>query len=567
MATRAWQWLSARADGYVHLITALCLNAPLLSLALTRDLEGVPTLSFAGVYAQLVFVGYYDLLLAALMSLVFLVTAFSRTLANAAGGVLLFFALSYLVIDSFVHRIYRFHVDAFWLGYVVNSYRGMGVPPAVLTTIVLALALIAVLEWALFRAAGRLKRPALAAAFAAIAAVACLVSQAIHVLAYYRNDTRITSITPQLPFYSPIVSQKNAARYDGLGPVGIEPTDPSLPSAAASLRYPLHPVNWKTGANPPNILLLLLESWRYDMMDSLVSPNIYAFSKRSSVFLNHLSSGNSTPYGVFGLFYGLHPTYWDAVKANNTWIDNPVLIDVLTANDYALGIYADSQFGRHKIKDAMFRGIEVHEAFSGTSPDARDADLTEQLIDFMGEQQRKGKPFFGFAFYKSTHYSYTYPGPGRFQPARELNIALAGEPADPTPYVNDYRNSVFYTDSLIGHVLNRLDSSGLMKNTIVIITSDHGEEFNDNRAGWWGHAGNFTRYQTQVPLVFHVPGRPPRQVTETTAHVDVPTTLLTEVFGCRSESDWSNGRDLFAAPGPPRPFVVSGYVNHAFVMW
>jgi membrane-anchored protein YejM (alkaline phosphatase superfamily) len=135
-----------------------------------------------------------------------------------------------------------------------------------------------------------------------------------------------------------------------------------------------------------------------------------------------------------------------------------------------------------------------------------------------------------------------------------------------TPYLNDYRNSVFYTDSLIGRMLDRLESSGLMKNTIVIVTSDHGEEFNDNRAGWWGHAGNFTRYQTQVPLVFHVPGRPPRRVTETTAHVDVPTTLLTEVFGCRSESEWSNGRDLFAAPGPPRPFVVSGYVNHAFVM-
>jgi membrane-anchored protein YejM (alkaline phosphatase superfamily) len=344
------------------------------------------------------------------------------------------------------------------------------------------------------------------------------------------------------------------------------PADTALSSAAASLRYPLHPVHGMAGANPPNILLLLLESWRFDTMDSLVSPNIYALSKRSSVFLNHLSSGNSTPFGVFGLFYGIHPTYWKAIKANNAWIDNPVLIDMLEANGYAFGIYADSQFGRHKIKDAMFRGIEVHEAFSGTSPDARDADLTDQLIDFMGQQQGRGIPFFGFAFYKSTHYSYSYPGPGRFRPARELNIALAGDLADPTPYLNDYRNSVFYTDSLIGRMVDRLDSSGLMKNTIVIITSDHGEEFNDNHAGWWGHAGNFTRYQIQVPLVFHVPGRPPRQVTETTTHVDVPTTLLTEVFGCRSESDWSNGRDLFAAPSPPRPFVVSGYVNHAFVM-
>ena len=566
IAKRVWPWLSTRVDVYVHLLTALCLNVPVLSLALMHNLEGVPALSYAGAYAQLVFVGYYGLLLAVLISLVFLLTAFSRSLAMASGAALMFLALSYVVIDSFVHRIYRFHIDAFWLGYVINSHSGMGVTPAVYLTIVAVLALIAVLQWALFRAAGRLKRPALAAGFAAIAVVACLVSQAIHVLAYYRNDSRITSITPQLPFYSPVVSYKNATRYDDLAPDWTEPADTSPSSDAASLRYPLHPVYGKAGANPPNILLLLLESWRSDTMDSLVSPNIYALSKRSSVFLNHLSSGNSTPYGVFGLFYGLHPTYWKAVKANNAAINNPVLIDMLQANHYALGIYADSQFGRHKIKDAMFRGIEIHEAFSGTSPDARDADLTDQLIDFMEEQHGKKQPFFGFAFYKSTHYSYSYPGPGRFQPARELNIALAGDPPDPTPYVNDYRNSVFYTDSLVGHILARLEASGLMKETIVIVTSDHGEEFNDNRAGWWGHAGNFTRYQTQVPLVFYMPGRPPRQVTETTAHVDVPTTLLTQVFGCRSESDWSNGRDLFTAPGPPRPFVVSGYVNHAFIM-
>ena len=38
------------------------------------------------------------------------------------------------------------------------------------------------------------------------------------------------------------------------------------------------------------------------------------------------SSGNATPTGVFSLFYGLHPTYWATVKANNAAIDNPVLI-------------------------------------------------------------------------------------------------------------------------------------------------------------------------------------------------------------------------------------------------
>ena len=46
----------------------------------------------------------------------------------------------------------------------------------------------------------------------------------------------------------------------------------------------------------------------------------------------------------------------------------------------------------------------------------------------------------------------------------------------------------------------------------------------------------------------------------------MPTTLLTEVFGCDSIRDWSNGCDLFAVPKTPRPLVIGSYVNHAYVI-
>ncbi len=560
------QWISARLDAYLLLVTALGLNLPLLATALARHLQGVPLLSVAGVYAGLVIVGYYGLVLLILLTTLFAITGYSRRAAVAAGGVLLFAAASYLAVNSVVYRAFRFHVDAFWLGYVFTSLRGMGVRAPTLAIVVTLLAGLAAFEYGILEVARRLRRRRpLALAFVLGVLASFVASQVMHIVAYYRSDSRITSITPQLPFYAPVVSQNNAARYGDLVSLGIEDAEPA--AACASIRYPLREVTYAPGGARPNVLLLLLESWRYDMMDSTVSPNIDALSRRSSLFLRHLSSGNATPTGVFGLFYGIHPTYWSAVKANNAVIHNPVLIDVLEQNDYAFGIFADSQFGRHKIKDAMFRGITVHESFAGKTPDAKDDDMTDQLVDFIDREHRQGRPFFGFAFYKSTHYSYFYPsGAARFQPAQELNIALPGNDRDRTPYLNDCRNSVYYTDSLVGRVLRHLESAGLMNRTIVIVTSDHGEEFNDNHAGWWGHCGNFTRYQTQVPLVFYLPGRPPRRVTEMTAHVDVPTTLLQEVFGCGPPRDYSNGRDLFAPSAGPRPFVVSGYVNHAFVM-
>jgi membrane-anchored protein YejM (alkaline phosphatase superfamily) len=540
------RWLAARADAYVVLLTALGFNLLPAALALSRHLEGVPLRSAAGVYAGLVFIGYYGLVMLVLLTALFIVTWFSRRLTLLLGGTVLFAILAYLVINSFVYRTYGFHVDAFWIHFFFTSYSGIGVSPANAAAIgIVLLASIAFQVWVV-RLSARLafrKRIALITTVAVIGSF--LIGQVIHIVAYYRSDTRITGITPQLPFYSPVVSQKNAARYGDLVNLGLGP-DQGEPSAATSLHYPLHEVTGRPPRRPPNIVLLLLESWRYDMMDSLTSPNTFALSRRSSTFLHHLSSGNSTPAGVFGLFYAIHPTYWAAVKANNAAIHNPVLIDQMEQNHYSFGIFADSQFGRHKIKDAMFRDITVHEQFAGEGPDGKDADCTNQLIAFMDHEHQQGHPFFGFVFYKSTHYSYRYPAScARFQPAKDLNIAVDGQASDATPFLNDCRNSVYYTDSLVGRVIRHLEQAGLMNETIVIVTSDHGEEFNDNHVGSWGHCGNFTRWQVQVPLVFYVPGRAPRQVTETTTHIDVPTTLLKEVFGCDDIRDYSNGVDLF----------------------
>jgi membrane-anchored protein YejM (alkaline phosphatase superfamily) len=565
-------WLGGRARSYARVVTALCLNMPFVALALARHLDGVVVASLSGAYAALVFVGYYALLLLVLVSAAFVVAIVSRRLAVVACGALIAVALFYLVVNGFVHRLYGLHVDAFWLRYLFWSYDGIGLTRPMLATAATVLVGLLALEWGLFRVAARLKPPGpVAATFAGAAVAAFLASQAIHIVAYERDDPQITAITPQLPFYYPIASHRNALRYGDLMPLVRSSNGASRPSAPQALQYPLRAVRCAstTGTKPPNILLLVLESWRYDAMDSVVTPNMYALGRRSSVFQSHFSSGNSTPHGIFGLFYGIHPTYWTAVKANAATIDNPVLIDALQANGYALGIYAASHFDRHKIKDTVFRGIAVHESFAGTRPDDWDRDLSRQLLGFMRSAQRQGRPFFGFAFYKSTHFSYFYPeGAARFRPSRNLNVALAGNTANLTPYLNDYRNAVAYVDRLLGELFAGMRATGLLDSTIVVITSDHGEEFNDNHAGYWGHTGNFTQYQTRVPMIVYAPGRPPGQVRQVTAHVDLPPTLLQEALRCGYDVNaYSNGRNLFGPLAEVHPLVIASYnLNHAIVL-
>ncbi len=146
-------------------------------------------------------------------------------------------------------------------------------------------------------------------------------------------------------------------------------------------------------------------------------------------------------------------------------------------------------------------------------------------------------------------------------------MAFANGGRDSTPYLNDYKNSVSYVDGLIGGLISKLDASGILDSTIVIITSDHGEEFNDNKANYWGHASNFTGFQTRVPMIIYVPWEKPRQVNALTMHVDIPPTILEEGLGCaRDEEAYTNGHNLWGPLTPDRAVIIGSYVNYAVVI-
>jgi len=562
--TRRW------AD-YTAAIVALALNAPFMLVALSRYPQDLQWVSAAGAYTLLVFAGYYIFLILVLLTLVFLFTSAWPRLFTLVSTTILTGALCYFVVDGVVYRVARAHIDAFWLQYLLTTFEGLGIGLAQIAGAVLVLAVILALELFLLRVARRTGRRTLWSAGVAALCVLCFtITQAIHIVAYEVSDTRFTSITPQLPFYFPIRSHRNALKYGRQLALIHESEDDASGTGPQSLQYPLHDPGCAASADRrrKNVLILLLESWRSDAMDSVTTPRLSAFATGASTFLDHFSSGNSTPSGVFPLFYGIHATYWKAVKANNVRIHNPVLIDALQDNGYALGIFAKSDFEAHKIKEAVFRGIKVEESFKGNTAHEHDRDMTDRLFAFMAAQHTQGTPFFGFAFYKSTHYNYDYPADSApFQPTRKLNVVRASATDDPAPMLNDYRNAVHYVDGLIGDLLQRMRAQGLLENTIVVITGDHGEEFNDSRDNTWMHGGNFTQYQTRVPLIVYDPGKPGRRVSTVTSEVDIAPTILQEALQCGwNTHDYSNGVNLFAPLPEHRPIVVASYIHHALIL-
>ncbi|HEX2897384.1 MAG TPA: sulfatase-like hydrolase/transferase [candidate division Zixibacteria bacterium] len=567
-----FSWPLRKYSGpYRVLVLFLAFNSPIVFLLLFRNLERVDFAPLTWLYLASVSLGYYCLAVLFVFSIIFLISFSRPKLAAFAAGAVLTIFVFYLLIDGQTYSLTSLHINLFWLEWLVNDYKGLGLPASTIPYAILALLLVAVLEWGLFKAASRITLPRFfGLSFWAISILALAASQFMHVLTYENNDIRITSLTPHLPAYSPLTSHNAALKYgDFISPEDDE-ADPAFMEFTGDFNYPLNPISIDSSKKNtlPNIVVIFLESWRFDMMNEQVTPNIYKFSRQATVCTNHFCTGNSTVAGTFGFFYGLDPTYWTAVKSHNAAIDNPVFIDVLKQKGYTFGIFANSNFKRHKIKDTVFRGIDVTEDFGGPADKIQDLEMTDKFNSFLKLQKEIGKPFFGFVFFKSNHAPYYYPPEDSvFLPADNQNLMFTTKDTDPTLYFNDYRNATHYVDRLTGEILGQIESLGLLSNTIVIITTEHGEEFNDNKTNFWGHGSNFTKFQTMVPLIFYAPGKMPEEISYPTSHVDIAPTILNEFLNCTNDiTDYSTGSNLFTGQAGPRPFVIGSYVNYAFVI-
>lgn len=109
-----------------------------------------------------------------------------------------------------------------------------------------------------------------------------------------------------------------------------------------------------------------------------------------------------------------------------------------------------------------------------------------------------------------------------------------------------YDVAVRQADSTLQRIFATLDEQQLSDNTVVIITSNHGSEFNETQTNSWGANSNYSRYQLQVPMVIHWPGKLPAQFGQSTSHLDLSVTLLQDLMGVASNpADFSSGRNLF----------------------
>lgn len=515
-------------------------------LAVLGDLNGAAA-AYSYVYAVGHAVEFAFILFLFLLILIFLPKKAHAAAAISLGVIVTLF----FVVELIVFKQFRIHIGvsiiSMFFGpagseifvFPISMYVRAGL---IFLTTVTFVVFLWILSGRLAGKLGKLK------AVLSVLFILCFTGyNAVHAWANFNEYNPVTRQMAALPFTYPL----SINTY--LESKGYEVPEKPDRFKVTDIKYPLTPIELE---NPKdlNIVVIMVECWRGDLMNKDATPNIYEFSRNELVFNAHNSTSNHTRHSIFSFFYGIPGAYWNAILTEKV---SPVLMDTILARGYQTGIFASSPLNSPEFDKTVFLNVENLRVKShqGTTT-ARDIAITDEFINFI-DSRDKDKPFFSFMFYDSPH-AYVFDEtlyPAKFLPTGAKNYLDIND-ANKELYFNSYRNSIGFVDVLVKRVLDKIEAENLLDNTIVIITGDHGQEFNELGKGYWGHNGNYSRYQVQVPMVVHWPGKDKAAFNYSTSHMDVAVTLMQDVFGSVTPPyDYTTGTNLFSPTG--RRFIYA----------
>jgi len=315
----------------------------------------------------------------------------------------------------------------------------------------------------------------------------------------------------------------------------------------------------------PNVILITLDTVRVQSLglyghDRATTPELERWAARGLVFDQAMAPASWTLPSHASLFTGRWPHEHRAdffTPLDRAW---PTLAEALGSHGYSTaGFVANmASCGRHT---GLARGFEHFSerpgwtrviwhtgAMSQTMLARRllflrmaAPEINEQFLNWLA--RRQPGPYFAFLNYLDAHQPYEVPDPAfdrfstittRERKIRELWRQTPVDQANPLTDVqlymklalDTYEGSIAYLDHHLGRLLDELDRRDAIQDTLVLITSDHGEHFGER--GLASHAVSLYRQLIEVPLVVLFEGRLPagRRLTGPLSLTDLPSTVL-----------------------------------------
>jgi arylsulfatase A-like enzyme len=287
------------------------------------------------------------------------------------------------------------------------------------------------------------------------------------------------------------------------------------------------------GESPrPNLVLVSLDTLRAASLGCYghgrdTSPFLDRIAREGTLFENAIAPATVTGPSHMSLFTGVYPPRHGML----TGLEPKALgVDTLAARLRAAGYHtaAFTEDG-YIIADLGFaEGFSTYTENTGQGGLSRPAEGEVRLTFGQAEKwlrENRRLPFFLFVHTYEVHFPYNPP-----QGYRTLfeNDDLPGQPERPMlrRWFTDYDREVRFLDDELRRLFAAIGERGLAGSTVVVVFSDHGEEFGEH--GGWQHGSTVFEELLRVPLIFWGPGRivAGRRHSTQVSLIDVAPTLL-----------------------------------------
>ena len=373
--------------------------------------------------------------------------------------------------------------------------------------------------------------------------------QGVHIWADATYQSSITTFTRYLPLFRPIHAKRDLARLGLIDSDQLREKNLSKEVSDSELLYPKTPLQCSNDVESKNVLVILIDALRPEMLTHEIMPNTSKLFNESSNFENHYSGGTSSRMGMFSLFYGLPSTYWRVFHDN---LKPSLLIQQFDESGYDVQAISSSGLGSPAVLDrTAFAGIPKINLKPLSDSEVMSLQLTTDLWEESINQKNESK------FFTLLHYD---PPINEVNPDESIQIKNTFTRKDDASHnieVFRYIQSIREVDREIGRLIKVINKQNLLKDTIVIMTSDHGYELDDYQTDYYGHSSNYSPAQTKVPMMMIWPGRDAKKYSSRSSHHDFAPTLMREILDCSNNySDYSTGNNLFDEK--PWRYLIAG---------
>ena len=412
-----------------------------------------------------------------------------------------------ILVEIAIQAFTGLHVNWFVISLLLqpNGSNQIGLSlPLVIITAIAASALLWLSSVKLRRFAFQARPRALVATAAALFAS----TQLLYAVAYFDGAAQILQARRMLPiFWAPHPYRSNKLLESIFGPRGSNPFSTSQVQQPASAFDGFQELDTTTDlSQAPNILLIVADSLRsVDIAkDRSIAPNLFNAAKTGDLLLDYYSVSNCTHFSMFSMLTGeLAVGYGPARRAKS-----PLgVVPTLARAGYNVSTAESGSLDWYDLSEILLPAETERFIASGTDALENDIEATNNTIQMIKSWPSRDQPSFHLTFLEGTHYPYS----------NALETSGASN-------LERYKSAITLFDQQLGRILNAVDDLPEGRSTLILISSDHGEEFQDD--GVVGHASRLSDKQTKVPLV--VLGAQ-TDTSQLQSHLDIPEFVLDEL--------------------------------------